>query len=107
VPVVDQAKIIAEYPGHDEARVLTAWRAAEGFVAARCRWPMLAADGVTPLDPPDELRQAVMLLTSRYLARWNSPDGLVGAGELGPVRVATVDRDVSALIAPWRTVVFG
>lgn len=51
---------------------------------------------------------AVKLLTARLLARHNSPDGLAAGGsDLGPVRVTSVDRDVMALIAPYKPVVFG
>lgn len=101
----DQA--IAWFPKAPTGDVERAWRAAEGFIADRCRWPALASDG-TPLDPPGALVEAVHLLIARLLARRNSPDGVVGVGdEFGPVRITHVDRDVMALIAPYRPVVFG
>lgn len=85
----------------DEGTKRAAYEAAEAYVAERCTWSVGAGS-----DPaPASLVQAVRLLTSRYLARRNSPDGLAGGGDLGPVRVAAVDRDVDRLIAPWRNVV--
>lgn len=89
------ARNINGEPGLDQ--VLSAWAAAEAYVADRCEWP--------EDHPPAVLGQAVELLTRRYLARRNSPDGLVGSGEYGPVRVTTVDRDVERLIFPWRRMV--
>lgn len=50
---------------------------------------------------PDDLRLAAMLRTARYLARRSSPEGLVGFGDFGPVQIATVDRDIRELEAPW------
>ena len=73
--------------------------AAEGYISERCRWD--------EDNPPASLRQAVVLLVGRYRARRNSPDGLVGMGDLGVMRVPAADRDVAALIAPHRRVVFG
>lgn len=76
-----------------------AYEAAENYVQARVRIP----DG----DTPPALVEAVALLTARYLARRNTPDGLVGLGDLGAVRLPTTDGDVRSLIAPYRPVVFG
>jgi hypothetical protein len=54
---------------------------------------------------PDDLVLAVCLQTQRLLARRNSPDGLVGMGDLGMARVPVSDSDIASLIAPWRFVV--
>ena len=83
-------------------RLLVAWQSAEGYVAARCRWTPDAAG-----NPPAELVQAVILLTGRHLARYNSPDGIVGVADFGTARLPAQDADVRALIAPWRAMVFG
>lgn len=91
--------------------VEAAYNAAEEWVRDRCRW---AKDVDTEADPPEEwppapdaLVQAVLLLTARYLQRRLSPDGLVGMGELGMMRVSSIDRDVESLTRPFRQVVFG
>ena len=65
-------------------------------------------DGGDPVDEPyytDALRLAVMLRTARYLARRNSPEGIIGLGEFGGVQIAVVDRDIAALEAPYMPVV--
>lgn len=88
------------------ARFVAAYKAAEAAVRARCRWPYETSDGA-PIPAPDDLVQAVILRTGRYMARANSPDGLVGMGEMGVMRVSVVDGDIRALEGPWRAVVFG
>lgn len=74
------------------------YAAAEGAVASGCRWPAV--------DAPAALVEAVILRTARYLARRDSPAGVVGVGEYGPVRISSIDRDIEELEAPWRRVVF-
>ena len=88
---------------------LTAYAAAERWHARRCTWTVEAQeiDGETVLVPVDveDLVQSVILLTGRYLARKNSPDGLVGMGELGVMRISQIDRDVQSLTGPYRKIV--
>ncbi len=81
------------------------YAAAEGAVASGCRWPTVDEDGVE-IEAPAALVEAVVLRTARYLARRESPAGVVGVGEYGPVRISSVDRDIEELEAPWRRVVF-
>ncbi len=85
-----------------------AYLAAEGYVSARCTWNTtpLTAGGADPAAPP-ALVQAVQLLTRRYLERRNTPSGVLGSGDFGIVRVSGSDRDVDALIAPYRRLVMG
>lgn len=83
-----------------------AWKAAEGYVSVRCTWPTTDADGAE-LPAPAELVEAVTLLTGRFLDRRNSPNGLVGFGDLGAARLPSQDVDVRTLIGPYRSVVFG
>lgn len=91
-------------------RFADAYQAAERWVAHRCTWKTVEQedeDG-NPIEVPvdvEDLVQAIVLLTGRYLARQNSPDGLVGMGDLGVMRVSAVDRDVQSLIAPYRKIV--
>lgn len=75
--------------------IADAWLAAEAYVANRTEWD-------ARLTPPADLVQAVDLLTARYLARRNSPDGMVGLGDLGPAQVPYSDADVERLLNPWR-----
>lgn len=94
------------FPSAPTEELGVAHAAAESFVSSRARWPRVASDG-TLLDPPGAIVEAIKLMTARYLQRRNSPDGLVGMGDMGAVRVTSVDRDVVALIAPWSPAVFG
>lgn len=82
-----------------------AYNAAEAYVSGRVRWGY--PDPVTGVWPPapGDLVLAVCLMTARLLARRNSPDGMTATDELGPVAIAGSDRDVMALIAPYRRVV--
>lgn len=93
---------------------LKAYEAAERWVAKRCTWETVEVqedDGeggtVTVTQPVDveDLVQAIILLTGRYMARKNSPDGLVGMGELGVMRISAIDRDVRDLVAKNRKIV--
>lgn len=88
------------------AEAQPAYEAAEAYVAKRCRWAVPGAGESWPPAPAD-LVQAVKLQTARMLVRRNSPDGLVGMGDLGVGRVPISDRDVDALMRPYRRVVFG
>jgi len=45
----------------------------------------------------EDLKLAVYLRTARYLHRRNSPTGLEGFSEFGPVQIALSDRDVANL----------
>lgn len=103
----DQVKKSVGYPvTADDAVFQVAWKAAEGYVSTRCTWLTTDANG-NALPAPDELVQAVVLLTARYLDRRNSPNGLVGLGDLGAATLPSQDVDVKALIGPYRSVVFG
>lgn len=93
---------------------LKAYAAAERWHARRCTWPtetvtVTDEDGnetteTRPVDVED-LVQSVILLAGRYLARRNSPDGMLNMGELGVMRVTTIDRDVQSLTGPYRKIV--
>lgn len=112
-PDVTTAAAVASVLNTDAAgaRFVAGYKAAEEAVRRRCRWPHGPVDPDDPdgdqLPAPADLVQSVILRTARYMARGNSPDGLVGMGELGAARVATIDRDVERLEGPWMVVVFG
>ena len=67
-----------------------AHQSAEAWVEARVRLP----EGPAPAD----LVLAVCLMTARFLARRNSPDGFVGMGEFGPARVSRIDQDRKSVV---------
>lgn len=53
---------------------------------------------------PAEITQACLIQSHRLLRRTESPEGVLGFGEFGAVRVTSVDRDVETLINPFRHV---
>lgn len=77
---------------------------AEGLAAAEHQQTLLLN---MPGGWTADLRLACLLRVARYLARRNSPEGLVGFADFGPARVASVDRDVTALEAPYVKVLVG
>lgn len=60
-------------------------------VTAKWGWPAVPAD----------ITEAVLLLASRLWARRASPTGVAGFGEMGVVRVTSLDADVARLTAPY------
>lgn len=48
----------------------------------------------------ENVRLACKLLASREFRRRQSPEGVAGFGDLGPIRVQGTDRDVEMLITP-------
>jgi hypothetical protein len=61
-------------------------------VTARWGWPAV----------PAAVRHAATLQAHRLWKRRDSPEGVLGSAEWGAVRVARVDPDVEALLAPFR-----
>lgn len=57
-------------------------------------------------DPPDAAQDlAAIMLAARLWQRRDSPGGVQGFGEFGPVRVTRVDPDIARMLTPL--VVFG
>lgn len=50
---------------------------------------------------PTEVRQACIVLASRFYKRFDSPLGVAGFGELGAMRVSRVDPDVQSILQPF------
>lgn len=50
---------------------------------------------------PDDIRDACVILAMRHFARFNSPLGVAGFGEMGAVTVRAVDPDVRDLLSPY------
>jgi len=70
----------------------TAWQMGGfGFrvrVTAKWGWPAV----------PDEVQTATLIQAGRLYKRKDSPDGIAGSAEWGPIRVSRVDPDVQKLI---------
>lgn len=94
--------------GESDANVAVAWAAAEAYTWQKIRpWYEPDPEGAPP-DPvppaPGDLVQAVLLLTSRLIARRKSPDGMVGFDDFA-ARLASSDPDYRRLIGSWRKAV--
>lgn len=83
----------------DVARLERCVDAANWYITRRVRVP------VDVTSPPGDLVQAAVLMTNRLLARDQSAEGLVGAGDQ-IAYLPSSDRDVDQLIAPWAPAVF-
>lgn len=57
-------------------------------ITARWGWPAV----------PTDVIEACLLLATRYYKRGDSPEGVVGMGDFGPVRLPTEDADVRRLV---------
>lgn len=99
--MVSDSQLQQWFPGEPLSVLQERRGAAEAYIRRHCIVP---AEGEAP---EADLVMAVQLLVARYLARRNSPDGTLGMSEFGVGRIATVDRDVEQLLAPYRKVVFG
>lgn len=66
-------------------------------VTAKWGWPAV----------PDAVRLACIMQTARLVSRRSSPNGVAGFNDLGAVRVASVDRDIEALLAGFMLVRVG
>jgi hypothetical protein len=60
-------------------------------ITGRWGWPAV----------PDQIGQAALLMAVRLFRRKDSPHGVAGGGEWGPINVSRVDPDVEALIRPF------
>lgn len=54
---------------------------------------------------PTAIKQATILLAIRLFKRLDSPLGVAGMSDLGPVRVSKMDPDIDRLIAPFKKVI--
>jgi hypothetical protein len=60
-------------------------------VTARWGWPAV----------PDQVVQATLMQAARLFKRKDSPEGVMGSAEWGPIRVSRIDPDVKALLASF------
>ncbi len=67
------------------------WPASRVRVTARWGWPAV----------PDPIVEATLLLANRRFMRRDSPEGVAGLAQEGPVRVSRFDPDIEDLVAPY------
>lgn len=51
---------------------------------------------------PTAIKQATIIMAIRQFKRYDSPLGVAGFGDLGAMRVSSIDPDVEALVLPFR-----
>ncbi len=56
------------------------------------------------VDIPADLAEAMVMLGVKYYHRKNSPNGVEGANDFGPIRVTSSDPDVVRFLEPYLTV---
>jgi Phage gp6-like head-tail connector protein len=75
-------------------RLLSSWGlggpTARVQVTAKWGWPAI----------PDVVYQATLIQAARLFHRKDSPEGVLGSPEWGPVRLSRIDPDVQALVRP-------
>lgn len=67
------------------------WGTTQVRVTARWGWPAV----------PDEIKAATLLLAARLVRRKDSPEGVQGFSDFGPIRVSRYDADYDNNIAPY------
>lgn len=82
----------------DDDAIEAALAAVHAAIVARC--PTLAEVD----DIPDDVAQAALLWCNRLVARRNSPEGVVGVGEMGVANIGRYDADVGRLLGPYTAV---
>ena len=53
-------------------------------------------------EAPSEVKEACLLLISRFMTRKGSDFGTIGGGEVGIFRISPMDPDVQGLLEPYR-----
>lgn len=59
------------------------------------------------VDIPADLAEAMVMLGGKVYHRKNSPNGLEGANDFGPIRVSRADPDVERFLEPFMKVKIG
>ena len=52
--------------------------------------------------PPDDIKEACLILSADYMKRASSVGGVVGLSELGAIRMSPLGRDISAIVRAYR-----
>lgn len=53
---------------------------------------------------PEPVAEACLLMSARVYRRRQSPEGVIGFGDFGPIRVSRIDPDVAVLLEPYAKV---
>jgi hypothetical protein len=83
----------------------------DAALAAQRQVCLLPSDAFGAAVYTDDLALAVLLRSQRYVARRNSPEGVVGlsvgSGDFVSARVPSLDVDVQTLEGPFRRIPIG
>lgn len=89
---------------HEPENAIVRGRAITGFRRIAAGWPArrarITADWGWPAVP-DAIAEATLLLANRRFMRRDSPEGVSGWAQDGPVRVSRFDPDIEDLITPY------
>ncbi len=73
------------------------WPSVRVQVTAKWGWPAV----------PDNVVEANLILAARLFRRKDSPDGIAGATDFGPIRIGRTDPDVAELLSHYTKPGFG
>jgi hypothetical protein len=82
-----------------DSRAITGLRRDRGLWCTSRRWRITAVWGWPAV--PDPIAEATVLLANRRFMRRDSPEGVAGWSNEGPVRVSRFDPDIEDLVAPY------
>lgn len=99
--LADAKAAIGETNTADEPDLEACLAAAIDFLSHRC-YIEYTTDTPPAAIVSDAVRRACVMLTARLFKRRSSVEGVAGFGDLGAVRVSSVDPDIEQLIAPYR-----
>lgn len=77
------------------------------FPAGRQRGVKITGTFGYSREVPAEVKEACLLLISRYMTRKGSDFGTIGGGDIGIFRISPMDPDVMELLRPFREIVAG
>ncbi|GIE46202.1 phage gp6-like head-tail connector protein [Actinoplanes lobatus] len=82
-----------------DGRAITGLRRDRGLWRTSRRWRITAVWGWP--EVPEPIAEACVLLANRRFMRRESPEGVSGWSNEGPVRVSRFDPDIEDLVAPY------
>ncbi|GGN40529.1 hypothetical protein FHR83_007016 [Actinoplanes campanulatus] len=82
-----------------DSRAITGLRRDRGLWCTSRRWRITALWGWPAV--PDPIAEATLLLANRRFMRRDSPEGVAGWANEGPVRVSRFDPDIEDLVSPY------
>lgn len=82
-----------------DGRAITGLRRDRSLWCTSRRWRITAVWGWPTV--PDPIAEATLLLANRRFMRRDSPEGVAGWANEGPVRVSRFDPDIEDLVSPY------